>query len=97
MSSESDISKYNDAIKFGDGVAKQCLPTEYYKRMDKLMVAYKKEHAGVKKDGNINEREADPINDNLSMLICKWAVEEMNVFVWVYSILMQHMIFHCLA
>ncbi len=50
MSSVSDISKYNDTIKFGAGVAKQCLPTEYYKRMDKFMAANKKEHAGAKKD-----------------------------------------------
>ncbi len=62
MSSVSDITKYNDAIKFGAGVAKQCLPTEYYERMDKFMAAYKKEHIGAKKDGNVGEREADPIN-----------------------------------
>ena len=29
MSSVSDISKYNDAIKWGAGVAEQRLPTEY--------------------------------------------------------------------
>jgi hypothetical protein len=91
MSSVSDISKYNDAIKFGAGVAKQRLPTEYYERMDKFMAAYKNEHAGAKKDGNVDEREADPINASLFMLICKWAVKEMNIFDWVYSLLMWHM------
>ncbi len=55
------------------------------------MAAYKKEHAGAKKDGNANEREADPINASLFMLICKWAVKEMNVFIWVYPLLMWHM------
>ncbi len=59
--------------------------------MDKFMAAYKKEHAGAKKDGNVNEREADPINASLFTLICKLAVKEMNVFVWVYSLLMWHM------
>jgi hypothetical protein len=87
-----DISKYNIAIKFGAGVAKQHLPTEYHERMDKLMAAYKKEHTAAKKDGNVDEREADPINTSLFTLICKWAVKEMNVFVWVYSLLMWHMI-----
>jgi hypothetical protein len=68
MSSISEISIYNNAIKFGAEVAKQRLPTEYYKKIDKFMAAYKKEHAGAKKDGNVNEREADPINANLSEL-----------------------------
>ena len=80
MSSVSDISKYNDAIKWGAGVAEQRLPTEYYEKIDKFMAAYKKEHAGAKKEGNVDEREADPINGNLFTLICKWAVEEMGSF-----------------
>jgi hypothetical protein len=91
LSSVSDISKYNDAIKWGAGVAGQRLPTEYYERIDKFMGAYKKEHAGAKKEGNVDEREADPINASLFTLICKWAVEEMNLLVWVFSLLMWHM------
>jgi hypothetical protein len=91
MSSVSDISKYNDAIKWGAGVAEQRLPTEYYEKIDKFMAAYKKEHAGAKKEGNVDEREADPINASLFTLICKWAVEEMNIFVWIFSLLMWHM------
>ncbi|KAL3765569.1 hypothetical protein ACHAW5_009743 [Stephanodiscus triporus] len=85
------ISKYNDAIKWGAGVAEQRLPTEYYEKIDKFMAAYKKEHAGAKKEGNVDEREADPINASLFTLICKWAVEEMNIFVWIFSLLMWHM------
>ena len=91
MSSVSDISKYNDAIKWGAGVAEQHLPTEYYKKIEKFVAAYKKEHAGAKKEGNVDEREADPINASLFTLICKWAVEEMNIFIWVFSLLMWHM------
>ena len=55
------------------------------------MAAYKKEHAGANKEGNVDEREADPINASLFALICKWAVEEMNIFIWVFSLLMWHM------
>jgi len=91
MSSVSDISKYNDAIKWGAGVAEQRLPTEYYEKIEKFVAAYKKEHAGAKKEGNVDEREADPINASLFTLICKWAVEEMNIFIWVFSLLMWHM------
>ena len=78
MSSVSDISKCNDAIKWGAGVAEQRLPTEYYEKIEKFVAAYKKEHAGAKKEGNVDEREADPINASLFTLICKWAVEEMK-------------------
>jgi len=91
MSSISDISKYNDAIKWGAGVAKQRLPTKYYKKIEKFVAAYKKEHAGANKEGNVDEREADPINASLFALICKWAVEEMHIFIWVFSLLMWHM------
>jgi hypothetical protein len=76
---------------FSAGVAKQRLLTEHYKRIDKFMAAYKKEHAGSKKDSNVDEREADPFNASLFMLPCKWAVKEMNVFVWGNSLLMWHM------
>ncbi len=55
------------------------------------MAAYKKEHAGAKKEGIVDEREADPINGNLFTLICSWAVEEMNILIWVFSLLMWHM------
>jgi hypothetical protein len=55
------------------------VPTEYYEKIEKFMAAYKKEHAGAKKEGNVDEREADPINASLFTLICKWAVEEMNI------------------
>jgi hypothetical protein len=55
------------------------------------VAAYKKEHAGAKKEGNVDEKEADPINASLFALICKWAVEQMNIFIWVFSLLMWHM------
>jgi len=91
MSSVSDISKYNDAIKWGARVAEQRLPTEYYEKIEKFVADYKKGHAGAKKEGNVDEREADPINASLFTLTCKCAVEEMNLFFWVFSLLMWHM------
>ena len=90
LASVSDISKYHDAIKWGAQIANQHLPTAYYEEMDMFLIAYKKEHADAAKDGNVDSREADPINSSLFMLICQWALEDMNILVWVYSLLMWH-------
>ena len=90
LASVSDIKKYNDAVKWGAAIANERLPTAYYEEMDAFVNAYKKEFADAAKDGNVDSREADPINSNLFMLICQWALGDMNIFVWVYSLLMWH-------
>ena len=55
------------------------------------MACYKKEFADQKKKGNVDEREADAISSTLFKLILKWAVEEGNVFVWCFCLLMWHL------
>ncbi|KAL7523497.1 hypothetical protein ACHAWF_002320 [Thalassiosira exigua] len=91
MSSVSDIKKYDDAIKWGSQRAGQPLPSSYYRDMEMFITAYKKEFKAAQKDGRTDEQEADPITATLFCLICKWAVNAGNIFVWVFSLLMWHL------
>ena len=91
LSSVSDIKKYDDAIKWGSLRAKQPLPSEYYREMEVFIQSYKKEHKVAKKEGRTDEQEADPISSTLFRLICLWAVNAGNVFVWVFSLAMWNL------
>jgi hypothetical protein len=86
-SSFTHIRKYHDAILFGAEKAKERLPTDYYEEMEKFLNAFKKECAKAKAEGNLDEREADPISWGLFRIILGWALSENNVFVWVFSLL----------
>ncbi|KAK1746052.1 hypothetical protein QTG54_002659 [Skeletonema marinoi] len=87
----SDLQKYGDAIKWGATVAGQKLPTEYHIGMDTFLRAYRKEFAEAKSNGKVDEKASDPVNASLFSLICQWALAELNIFVWVFSLLMWHM------
>ena len=91
LSSNSDIKKYNDAIKWGAKRAGQALPSSYYTQIESFILSYKKEHQQAQKEGRTDEQEADPINSTLFQMICLWAVEEGNIFVWVFSLAMWHL------
>ena len=91
MSSNSDIKKYNDAIKWGAKRAGQALPSSFYAQMESFILSYKKEHQQAQKEGRTDEQEADPITSTLFRMICFWAVKEGNVFVWVFSLAMWHL------
>ena len=91
LSSVSDIKKYDDAIKWGCLRAGEQLPSSYYQEMHEFIQAYKKEHKVAKKEGRTDEQEADPITSTLFMLILLWAIEEGNIFVWVFSHCMWHL------
>ena len=41
----------------------------------------------LKSKGNVDEKSADPITFTLFRLILKWALDEGNIFVWVWTIL----------
>ena len=82
-----DIRKYHDAILWGSKQANQPLPPEYYVTMESFLKSYRKEVASAKKvSGGVDEQDADPINCTLFKGICKWAVEEGNVFLWAFSL-----------
>jgi len=93
-SSHGHLCKYNDAILYGAKKAGKRLPQAYYEGMEQYIKAYKKEAASAKKEGKLDEREADPISLTLFMNMLGWAlIEEKNIFVWVFSLLQ----WHCMA
>ena len=86
-SSFVQIRKYNDAILYGAKSIGQKLPLSYYSEMDKFLAAYTKEVVTAKEDGILDETEADPIPLALFWLILEWALENSNIFLWVFTIL----------
>ena len=91
LTSFSHIRKYDDAIKWAAKVSKTELPRNYYREMDAYISAYEKEYAEGKKEGKADERNADPITSTLFQLICQWAVNARNIYVWVFSLCMWNL------
>ncbi|KAL9181723.1 hypothetical protein ACHAXT_012066 [Thalassiosira profunda] len=91
MHSFSHIRKYDDAIKWGAAMAGARLSQTYYSEMDRFLSAYRKEYTAAKKEGKVDEKDADPITISLFSLICQWAVDEGNTFVWVFSLAMWNL------
>lgn len=93
-SSHVQLRKYNDAILYGAKQAQKRLPQSYYEEIEKYLDAFKKETATAKKDGKLDEKDADPISWTLLVEIIKWAlIDEKNPFLWVFSLLQ----WHCMA
>jgi hypothetical protein len=90
-SSVSNISKFYDALKFGSKISKRLMSVHFYSEVDQFIACYKREHASAKKNGQTDEMEADAISSTLFKLLLTWAVEEGNVFVWCFSLLMWHL------
>jgi hypothetical protein len=86
-SSHVNIRKYNDAILHGSKEVREELPREYYTEMEQFLAAFKKETAKAKKDGMLDEHEADPIPYALYRLILEWSLGSKNILVWLFSIL----------
>jgi hypothetical protein len=63
------------------------LPRAYYDDIEKFLTSYRKETVGAKKEGKLDEQEADPISWSPFKLILSWALDTSNIFVWTYSIL----------
>lgn len=86
-SSFEQIRKYNDAVLWGAECSKEQLPMSYYTEMEKWMISYRKEAAIAKKDGRIDECEADPVSFSLFRMWMTWALELKNPFVWTFGLL----------
>ena len=82
-----DLRKYGDAIQWGVEMAGERLPLAYFERLYKWKKAYKKEYADAKADGRTEENDAEPISSTLFTMMCMWAVQENNIFVWVFSLM----------
>jgi hypothetical protein len=86
-SSHVQLPKYHDAILWGSQQVKQLLPRAYYNDIEKFLPSYRKETVDAKKEGKLDEQEADLISWSLFKLILSWALDTFNTFVWTYSIL----------
>jgi len=87
LKSVGDVRKYGDAIQWGTEMAGERLLQTYYEQVDKWKRAYKKEHASAKADGRTEENDAEPISSILFTMMCTWAVQEGNIFVWVFGLM----------
>ena len=94
LKSFGDIRKYGDAIKWGSDTADEPLPYTYYQEMDRFKASFKKEHNVAKTSGLVKESEADAISSTLYEMMCSWAIEKNNIFVWVYTLLQWNLIAH---
>ena len=61
MSSHVHCRKYHDAILYGAQEAGESLPRLYYEEIEKYLSSFLKETVQAKKEGNLDEQEADPI------------------------------------
>lgn len=85
--SYSHIRKFHDAILFGSEQAGEVLPRMYHQEMNKFLESFKKEAVKAKREGNVDERDADQIPFALYRLICEWAVSAGNIFAWTFTVL----------
>ena len=83
----SHLRKFYDAILFGSYRARVPLPIEFEMEMKAYIDSMKKEKTQAKKRGETDEREADPIPFELYRLLCKYAIEVGNTFVWAFTVL----------
>jgi hypothetical protein len=82
----SHLRKFQDAILFGAHRAKVPLPEIYEMEMKSYIDSIKKEKTKAKKRGETDEREADPISFELYSLLCKYAIEKGDMFVWAFTV-----------
>lgn len=80
------LRKYKDAVQWGSDVRKEPLPTIYYRDIKEFLKGYKTQTAQAKKNGQLDERAADPITIELYKLILTWAIENNNIFVWFWTV-----------
>ena len=90
-----DMRKYKDAIMWGANVSGERLPISFYEEFDKFLGSYKKIFIKAKKDGDVDEREADPIPVSLYQMILRWSIEENNMFCWFWSLAQWNCMARC--
>ena len=80
------MHKMHDAILFGTRTVKKTLSSSYYTEMDSFLLSFKKETAAdARSKGNVDEKSADPISYSLFHLILTWAIDQGNIFLWVWT------------
>lgn len=81
------IRKFHDAILFGAEQAEEILPRLYHQSIHSFIDSFKKESVKAKREGNVDEINADPIPFDLYRHICQWSLEIGNTFLWVFTVL----------
>ena len=79
------MRKYKDAVMYGADRAKQTLPDQFHTEMHSFMFSMQKEKTQAKKEGKLDEEEADPIPFPLYRLICQYAILTGNMFLWSFT------------
>jgi hypothetical protein len=82
----SHLRKFQDAILFGAHRAKVPLPEIYEMEMKSYIDSIKKEKTKAKKRSEVDERVADPINFELYRMLCKFAIERGDMFLWAFTV-----------
>ena len=59
--------------------------SEFDRKIDQYLKAYKKEFTSEKKRGNAESKDADPITFDLYSLLLEWAAEDGNTFVLFWT------------
>ena len=80
------LRKYKDAVLFGSKRVNSPLPHEYTLAMKTFLDSLKKENQKKKKLGQVTEQEADAITFPLYIEICKNAVMNGCIFLWVFTV-----------
>lgn len=95
LKSFEDTRKYKDAILWGARTAGERLPTAFYEEMDKYLASYKKQFVKARKEGEVDEQQADPITFTLYQSILLWAVKANNIFVWFWTLAQWNCMARC--
>lgn len=85
-----DLRKYSDAIKWGADRAKQVLSPEYCAGMASYLDTLRKENTEKKGDGQLDEKEADPISFPFMRSICNHAIKLGWITLWTWTVLQWH-------
>ena len=86
LKSFNDIRKYKDAILWGSRIAKQPLPSSFYREIEQYLRGYKIFLKDARKTGLVDEESADPISMSLYYLILNWSMTSNNIFAWFWSL-----------
>ena len=80
------IRKYHDSLLFGSGMQGEQLCREYFVDMKKYLDNYKKEVAQGKKDGMVEDFDADEMTYELYRLLSGYFIKKGDFFMWSFLI-----------
>ena len=89
------LRKYHDVILFGANRVRQRLPAGYGQEMKAFLDSLKKRNVKAKKEGLVEEKQADPIGLPLYKLICRWSIQTDDMFFWASTLLLWNCMTRC--